>query len=67
MSLKKNLFETIVGKGKILVTSIFSFSNNAFYPIKDNFFFIICATFELLFANAFYLEEPKICLCSKEL
>ena len=32
---KKNLLKTLLENEKMLVTSIFSFSNNVFYPIKD--------------------------------
>ena len=44
-------FENTVGKGKMLVTSIFSFSLNVFYPIKNrNYFtnisFVVCKWFE---------------------
>ena len=33
--LRKKAFENIVGNEKILVTSIFSYSHNVFYPAKD--------------------------------
>ena len=32
---EKEELENTVGKGEMLVTSIFSFSRNVFYPIKD--------------------------------
>ena len=41
-------FENIVGKGKMLVTSIFSFSNNGFYPSQNKYqffshlYFVVC-------------------------
>ena len=36
-SLGKKSSENIVGKGKMLVTNIFFFSHNAFYPIEDKY------------------------------
>ena len=33
----KALFEILWAKKKMLITSIFSFSLNGFYPIKDKF------------------------------
>ena len=35
MTLEKKPFENIVGKEKMLVTSIFSFSHNVFCPISN--------------------------------
>ena len=33
-SMGKKAFENIVGKGKMLLTSIISFSHNVFYPVE---------------------------------
>ena len=53
-TLRKNTFENIAEKKKkLLVTSIFSFSCNVFYPI-------ILATFNLLYANAIDQGKAKI-------
>ena len=41
----------------MLVTSIFSFSHNVFYPSQNKFVFL--ATFDLLSANAFKLDLCK--------
>ena len=52
MTLIKKAFENIVGREKMLVTSIFSFSYNVFYLIKDKNFhcsnieFVICKCFQ---------------------
>ena len=35
--LKKNIFENILGKGDMLVNTIFSFSSNVFYPYQNKF------------------------------
>ena len=53
------LFENIVGKAKMLVTSIFSFSHNVVYSIKKTHS-IIWGTFELSSLNAFILYKLKI-------
>ena len=53
MTLRKGPFENIEGKEKMLVTSIFSYSHNVFYPSKNIFqlsnhiYFIICKCFQL--------------------
>ena len=60
-SLLKRLWE----KEKLLLTSIFSFSNNVFYPIKTES--IILATSYLSFANALNLVQSKKMLFRKEL
>ena len=39
MTSKNKSFENIVGKGEMLVTSIFSFSHNAFFPFQNKFQF----------------------------
>ena len=49
---KRSLLKTLCEKEKILVTSIFSFSHNVFYPCKDKFqflshiYFVICKCFQ---------------------
>ena len=52
-------------KEKMLVTSIFFFSHNVFYPLKTNSYF--SATFILLYANAFNFDQSKNFLLGKEL
>ena len=37
MIVRKKSFENIVEKEKMLVTSIISFSNDVFFPIKDQY------------------------------
>ena len=66
MTLKKRSFENIVGKEKMLVTSIFSFSHNVFYPSQKEFL-LESWVFFLLSANAFYLDQPKYLLFGKGL
>ena len=50
-TLKKSLLETLWEKEKILVTSIFSFSHNVFYPSQNKFhcfihiYYVICKWF----------------------
>ena len=59
MTLRKNAFENIVGKGENAVTSIFSFSHSVFYDIlKTNFNILV--TFMLSSANALNLDQSKI-------
>ena len=41
MTLEKKPFENIVGKMEMLVTSIFSFSNNIFNLAQSNFFLFV--------------------------
>ena len=48
----------------MLVTSIFSFSNNVFYP--SHFKFHLLVTLILLSANAFNLDQSKILSFGKE-
>ena len=38
MTLKLKVFKSIVEKEEMLVTSISSFSQNVFYPMKDTYF-----------------------------
>ena len=52
-------------KEKMLVTSIFSFSHNVFYPSQDKFQFL--SLFFLSSANAFNLDLTKILSFRKEL
>ena len=49
----------------MLVTSIFSFSNNVFYPSQNKFQF--SAKFNLSSANAFNLDQSKNLSLGKEL
>ena len=49
----------------MLVTSIFSFSLNVFYPFQKKFYFSV--TFILLSLNAFNLDQFKILSFGKEL
>ena len=49
----------------MLVTSIFFFSHNVFYPRKRNF--NVLSTFDLPSANAFNLGKPNILLSGKGL
>ena len=65
MTLKKKAFENIVGKKKMLVTSIFSFSHSVFFLSQANFNFSV--TFILSSANAFNLDQFKNLLFGKEL
>ena len=50
----RSLLKTLWEKEKMLVTSIFSFSHNVFYPSKTNFSFGV--TFILSSANPFNLD-----------
>ena len=49
----------------MLVTSIFSFSHNVFYPVKENV--IILSTSKVTSANDFIFYLSKILCCGKEL
>ena len=51
-------FGNIVEKGKILVISIFSFSQNIFNPSQNNFSFSV--TYILSSANALNLDQSEI-------
>ena len=62
---KEVFLKTLWEKEKMLVTSIFSFSHNVFYPSKTNFNF--SATFNLSSANAFNLDQSKNLSFGKEL
>ena len=59
----RSLLKTLWEKEKMLVTSIFSFSHNVFYPSKKEFLFL---TFNLLSANAFKLDQSQNLLLGKE-
>ena len=53
------LLKTLWEKEKMMVTSIFSFSHNAFYPIKDksyslhHIYFAVCTCFQIGQVNKF--------------
>ena len=52
----------------MLLTSIFSFSHNVFYPFQKKFPFFCHIYFVILLsANAFNLDQPKILSFGKEL
>ena len=55
---EKSLLKTLWEKKKMLVTSIFFFSHNVFYPMKHNF--NVLSNICLLSANAFNLGKPEI-------
>ena len=57
---EKSLLKTFWEKKKMLVTSIFFFSHNVFYPMKDKFIILSNINFNLSSANAFNLGKPKI-------
>ena len=57
--------ENIAGKGKMLVTSIFSFSQNIFTNSKTNL--IVFSQFILSSANAFILDQSKNLLLGEKL
>ena len=62
---EKALLKTLWEKKKMLVTSIFFFSHNVFYPMNITLMFSV--TFNLSSANAFNLGEPKILSSGKGL
>ena len=50
-TLKEKLLKTSLEKEKMLVTNIFSFSNNVFYPFENESddmrdFFVVCKCFQ---------------------
>ena len=51
----------------MLVTSIFFFSHNVFYPMKHNFNVLSYIEFNLSSSNAFNLGKPKILSSGKGL
>ena len=61
----KNHLKTLWEKEKMLVTNIFSFSNNVYNPIKDQI--ISLSPLILLSANAFNFDPSKILPFGKEL
>ena len=72
MTLYKKPFENIAGKEenagnqkKMLVTSIFSFFYNVFYPSQGKYPFLIYIL--MSYANAFNLDRTKILTFGKEL
>ena len=65
--MRKKAFVNIVGKEKMLVTSIFFFSNNVFHPAENKFPFYGLHLFCHHYANAFNLDQFKILLFVKEL
>ena len=63
--LEKKPFENIVGKGENAETSIFSFSHNVFYPIRErNHHF---SNINLSSANAFNMDLSENLLGGKRL
>ena len=78
---ERSLLKTLWEKEEMLVTSIFSFSNNVFSPIKDmnhhfsNYEYVMCKCFQfgpiqmqmLLIATAVNLDKAKILLSSRKL
>ena len=65
MTLKKKAFEDIVGKGEMLVASVFSFSHYVFYsshyklPFLSQIYFAVC--------NCFQFDVVKNFVVGKEL
>ena len=62
---KRSLLKTLWEKEEMLVTSIFSFSHNVFYPSQNKFQFF--SHIYLSSANAFSLNQSKILSFGKEL
>ena len=58
--LTKTAFENIVGKGEMLMTSIFSFSHNVSYPSKTRFHFLGYLYLFCHLQTAFNLDKSKI-------
>ena len=64
---KEAFFENIVGKEKMLVTSIFSFSHNVFYSIKDRNYhlcyihFVVCRCYQFGQGQIFVIWEWVKC------
>ena len=54
---KEAFFKTLLEKEEMLVTSIFSFSDNVFYSTLSKTEIIIYVTFILYSANAFNLDK----------
>ena len=57
MILRKKSFKTLWEKEKMLVTSIFSFSHNVFYPYRNKLQILV--TFMVKSANAFNLDKAN--------
>ena len=60
---ERSLWKTLWEKEKMLVTSIFAFFHNVFYPSQIKF----SVTFVLSSANAFNIDKPKILSFGNEL
>ena len=58
LNLSLNKKKILWRKEKMLVTTIFSFSNNIFYPSPNKIQFLI--KFTLSYANASSMGKPKI-------
>ena len=59
MYLQKNSFENTAGKGKLLVTSNFSFSLSVFYPFGE--LSAIYVKFRIIVCKLFEFRRVKIC------
>ena len=72
MTLKKKLFEKIVGKGENVGIGIFSFSQNVFYSIRDrnhhfsNIWYVVCRCFESGQVQKFVVWKRVNWNCFKE-
>ena len=64
--IKESFSKTLWEKEKMLVTSIFSFSHNNFYPFQREFLYL-SYIFNLSSASAFNLDQSKILSFGKEL
>ena len=62
---KHALLKTLWEKKKMLVTSIFFFSHNVFYPMKDNFH--VLNNIKFVVCKCFNLSKPKILSSGKGL
>ena len=66
---KKNPFKRLWKREKILVTSIFSFSHNVFYPSQNKFqlfsriYFVVCNNFNLTILGICHLVKSKSFKC----
>ena len=56
MTFRKKAFKNIVGKGENAGTSIFSFSNNVFYPLQNKFHFLSWKLWRSV-VNAYYQQN----------
>ena len=69
MTLKRGLFKTLWEKEKMLVTSIFSFAKNVFYPFKEEFLVLsyICRLEMLSIQTSVKISQTSpciLCLCN---